>query len=72
MGFQDVAFLPSPASFPTLFLNNSGSGESLVTTCPIYVGGGKQGHVPCKILLLDKASFLCQLNLMEIVRLLQR
>ena len=35
------------------------------------VVGGKQGHDPCQIRLLHKAS-LCQLNLVEIIRLPQR
>ena len=41
MGFQDVAFLLSRASFPT-FLENCGRGERLVTTtCLKSVVGGK-------------------------------
>ena len=41
MGFQDVAFLPSPASFSTTFLINCGRGESLRTaTCIVTVVGG--------------------------------
>ena len=43
MGFQDVAFLSSRASFYTTFLKNCGSGESLMTTtCLKNVVGGKQ------------------------------
>ena len=35
MGYQDVAFLSSVASFCTTFLENCGKGESLMTTtCP--------------------------------------
>ena len=53
MGFQDVAFLPSPASFPPLYLKSSVRGESLGTaTCYKTVVGGKQGYTPSKILLL--------------------
>ena len=53
MGFQDVAFLPSIASFSTTFLKNCGRGESLrATTCPTTVVVGKQWYGPCKILLL--------------------
>ena len=70
MGFQDVAFLPSRASFSTTFLKSYGRGESLVTTtCLKTVVGGKQGHAPCKILLLQQSLFLCQLNFLEITRL---
>ena len=50
----------SRTSFSTTFLKNCGRGESLETTmCNKSVVGGKQGHVPCRILLLHKASF-CQ------------
>ena len=43
MGLQDVAFLPSRASFYTTFLNDCGSDESLMitATCPSTVVGGK-------------------------------
>ena len=70
MGLQDVAFLPSTASFYTTNLKYSGRGECLgTTTCLITVVGDKQGHAPCKILLLKKSLFLCQLNFKEIMRL---
>ena len=53
--FHDVAFLPSRASFSTTFLKNCGRGESLRnTTYLITVFRGKQGHSPCKILLLQQ------------------
>ena len=49
MDFQDMAFLPSQASFAPYFLN-CGRGESLGTaTCLKTVFGGKQLHDPCKI-----------------------
>ena len=58
MGFHDVVLLPSRASFSTTFLKNCGRGESLVTTtCHKTVVGGRQGHAPCRILLLHKACF---------------
>ena len=58
MGFQDVAFMPSQASFSTTFLKKCGRGESLgTTTCLKTVVGGKQGHAPCKILLLQQSLF---------------
>ena len=54
MGFQDVAFLPSQASYYTTFLRNYGRGESLGTaTCLRTVVEGRQGYPPCKILLLQ-------------------
>ena len=58
MGFQDVAFLSSRASCFTTFLKYCGRRIGLgTTTCLKTVVGGKQGHAPCKILLLHKASF---------------
>ena len=72
MCFQDVAFPHCRANFPTIFLENYGRGECLeTTTCLRTVFGGKQVLAPCKMLLLHNASFLCQSNLMEIMRLLQ-
>ena len=48
MGFLEVAFLLSLASFLTTFLENSGGGESLrTTTCHKTVFGDEQGHAPC-------------------------
>ena len=53
MSLQDVAFLPSRASFSTTFSKNSGIGGNLVfTTCHKTVVRGKQGHALCKILLI--------------------
>ena len=70
MGFQDVSFLPSKASFSTTFPKNCNTGESLrTTTYNKTVVGGKQGHAPCKILLVQQILFSCQLNLMEIIKL---
>ena len=49
MGFQDVAFLPSRASFSTMFLKNCGRCKSLrTTTCPKTMAWAKQRHAPCK------------------------
>ena len=70
MGFMDVAFLPSKASFSTTFLQNCGRGEGLVTTtCLSAVVGDKQGHAPCRVLLLHQSLFLSQLHLMKVIRL---
>ena len=44
MGFQDVAFIPSRASFSTTFLRT--------------VVGRKQGHAPCDVLLPQQSLFL--------------
>ena len=60
MGFEDVAFLPSQASFSTTFLKNCGRSVSLgTTTCPKTVVGGKQGHAPSKMPLLQQSLFSC-------------
>ena len=62
MDFEDV-------TFPPHFFANCGS---LTTTmCHKTVVGGRQGHVPCKILPLQHSLFLCQSNLMEMMRLSQ-
>ena len=59
MVIQDVAFLPSRASFPTTFLKNCGRDESLVnTTCLKTVVVGNLGHAPCKILSFQQSLFL--------------
>ena len=72
MGYQDVAFLPSRASFSTTFLKNCGRGESLGTTTFLKtVVGGRQGHAPCEVLLLQQSLFLCLLDFMQIIRLSQ-
>ena len=71
MAVQDVASLPSEASFSATFLKHCGRGESLgTTTCLRTVVGGKHRHASCKILLLQQHLFLCQSNFMEIIRLL--
>ena len=70
MVFQDIEFLPSRASFFATFLKNCGRGGSLsTTTCIQIVVGGKQGHT---YTFAPQSLFLCQSNLMEIIRLLQR
>ena len=72
LGFQDVSFLPSWATFFTTFLINCGGGESLrTTTCLGTVVGGRQGHAPCEECLLQQSHILCQLNCVEIIRLRQ-
>ena len=54
MGFQDLVLLPSGVSFYNTFLKNvvgvKASGQPHVTK----LFGGKQGHTPCKILLLEQ------------------
>ena len=69
MTYQDIAFLPSRASFYTTFHKNCDRGESLgITTSYKNEVEGKQGCAPCKLLLLHKASVLCQ----SIIPLIQR
>ena len=70
-GFQDVAFLPLRVCFSTSFLKNCGGCECLrITTYRKTVVWGKRGHAPYEILLLKQSIFLCQLNVMETIRLL--
>ena len=56
MGFQDVVFLPSPATFFITFLIKL---NFRTITCLIAVFAGKQGHAHCKIFLLQQIDFLC-------------
>ena len=50
MGFQDVAFLPSRASFSATFLKNCGRGECFRTsTCAKTMVVGKHGYASCKM-----------------------
>ena len=59
MGFQDVAFLPSRATFSTTFIKFCGRVEILLTTTHLKaVDVGMQGHTPCKIPLLQQ-NFFC-------------
>ena len=59
MGFHNVTFLLSEASFSATFLNNCGRGESLrTTTCLRSLVGCRQGHDPCEILLLKQSLFV--------------
>ena len=49
MGFQGVAFLPSRATFSTIFLKKCGIGENLgTTTYPKSVVGVSKGMLPVK------------------------
>ena len=41
-------------------------------SCFKTVVGGKYGHAPYEILLLQQTPFLCQSSFMEIIELLQR
>ena len=73
MCFQDVVFLPFQTSFYTTFVINCGRGEGFrKATCLNTVAGGKQGHAPCKMLLLQQILFLCHSNFIEITRLSQK
>ena len=59
MSFQDVAFLPSRASFSTTFLKKivvwvKASGPPRLKN----IVEGYQGHAPCKTLLLHKVSLV--------------
>ena len=59
MCFQDVAFLPSGASFSTTFLENCGTGDSLGTiTCLKAVVGVSKGRLPVRYFHFNNAS-LC-------------
>ena len=60
MGFQDVVFLFSEASFTTTtFLGNCGRGERLRTiTCPKSVVEVCKGMLPVRYFCFNKASFL--------------
>ena len=61
-----MVLLPSKISISTTFPKNCGRDESLrITTCLQTVARDKQGHAPCKIPLLHKASFLHQSNVMR-------
>ena len=54
--------------FSNTFLKNCDTGDCLsTTTCPMTVVGGRQGHAPCGILLLEQSLFLCQWNFQEVI-----
>ena len=72
MCFWDVAFLPPRASFPPHFLQIVVEVKALGPPHVLRLWFGcKQEHAPCSIFLLQLILFLCQLNLMEIIRLSQ-
>ena len=59
MRFLEVALLLSRASCFITYLKDLDRGEHLRTTkCPKTVFWGKQGHVTCKMLSLQKSLFL--------------
>ena len=64
MGFHDIVFLPTRASFSTTFLKYCSRGESLrTTTCPKTVIWGKQWHARSKIPLLQQGLFsVCRIH----------
>ena len=72
MGYQNAAFLPPRASFPPHFLNIvvevKASGPPHVLK--LWLGVSK-GMLPVKYVRYNKTSFLCQLNVMELMRLSQ-
>ena len=71
MDFLNVVFLPYRASFFITFIENCGRGECLrITTFLTTVIDGRQGHAPCNIHLLLQSLFLCQLNFIEIIGML--
>ena len=54
MGFQDVHFLTSSASFYATCLKTCGGGEGLGSSvCLRTVVGGRQGHAPCEIFFIQ-------------------
>ena len=58
MGVQNVAFLPSLASFSTSFLDNCGGGEShWITTCLRTVVGVGKSILPVRYFCSNKTSF---------------
>ena len=70
MGFQDVALLPSGASFSTTFHKHCDKGENLgTTTCLKTVVVVSKGILPVKYFCCKQSLFLCQLNFMEIIGL---
>ena len=72
MGFPDIAFLPSQATFSSTCIKNCCRGEWLrITTCFRAVVGARQRYAPCKILLLQHSLYLYHLKFMEITRLPQ-
>ena len=72
MGFEDVAFLPSRVSFPQylikIVVEVTASGPPHVLKLSL---GERNGMLPVEYACSNKASFLCQLNFMEIMRLPQ-
>ena len=57
MGFQDVVFLLSLASFPTTFLTICGRGEShRTTTCLETVAVVSKGMLPVTYFCANKSS----------------
>ena len=61
MVLQDVAFLPSRASFSPTYLNNFGTGESPRTTiCPKAVVGVSVSMLPIKYFCSNEVPSLCQ------------
>ena len=69
-----VFSIPVLPSYPsTTSPKNCGMDENLwTTTCHKTVVGISKGNACCRIRLLQQSLFLCQSNVMEIMRLLQR
>ena len=74
MGFQDIAFLTSPASYSTMFPKNVVDVKSM--ELPPHVLklwlALSQGMPPVKYFHSNKAFFLCKSNFAEIIILSQR
>ena len=72
MDFQDVAFLPSRASFSVTFLNDCGGGGGLGTTTYLKtVLGVSMGMPPVKYFSSSVTSFMLMLNVLEVIGLPQ-
>ena len=70
MGFQDVVFLPSCASFPPHFLRIVVGVKALGPPHVLrLLLGVSKGMLPVKYLCPTQGLFLCQLNLIKIIRL---
>ena len=73
MGFQDVAFLSSQACFTPHFLKIVVEVKASGQPCVLKLWLGVSSNIlPDKYFCCNKDSFLCQLNIMEIIRLSQR
>ena len=66
MSFQDVAFLPSKASFYTTFVEYCGRCEGLrTTTFSIAVDVGRHGDGLCRVFLVQRSLFFVSVEFHE-------